>query len=958
MAGTADEKSTSKRWNWRIPVPERFRRSAAANPKGTATGEGAGGRSRSGEAAAPRTPRKSIREQFAASKGMAWKFAAATALLSVLLVVYHSFRGPRHHRHSPVDQQGVANNDQGAEVKIVHAGDSPDSHALDSHSTSSGGADPAAAPPQSADQATVAASDPMSLPADKNSAPSDPSHAEPFHRHHSGGHDAKKGDDAPVLTTSNDPPLQNDPLSQSPSGAGSGASGAGSLTNNSSTPFSSTPNSNAPSGDAPLPALNDAPADSGGPKTSTQSGSVAAFGTPTGDKGPAFSGSASDSRAPLTSSLDSSGSTSSTMGSSTTTGLDGTPKHDKQYKRAPHHYPVSSDPLAGDKPLPTASDPFTDKPSTSLPDSNPKTAGLDKGPDPGATTSDSFSSDRPKSSSRSSDLGSSKRDDFARDSTGGPSSSSDPLAPRQPSTLDRPAIKTGDDPLSSPSGDAPVKKEPPTERLTDDPSAPFGSESKPIANDKPPADDKPLGTDKPLSIDKPIGGDKPPVDAKPLGSDRPSISDKLPVGDKSFDRDKPLDGGKPLPPASSSDPLAPQSDRLAPPTDHLAPKSDSAKSDPFAGGDAAPKLDAGQKSDPPIDGVKKESHRKHREPAADNATDFALPATPKSEPSLPPAIKDNPPSIDGPKTTDDKGAPSKPSAGSPLDHGPSSSKFDSGLPDPGSTLPALESPKPIVDDTAQQANVSFSHRPPEKVGFSGSLAYRIVVRNNGSKPVKVVEVEEAVGPDQLVQSTDPPADSRDSGLHWSLHDIAPHAEQTITITLAAAAPLPVEHSLPESKSHVQERHEVRAVAARTVVSGDSSPIQLEVIAPPAVRVGQPCRVGFRAGNAGPKSAVLKLNLDLPAALQFRRGQRLEYQVGTLDDRESREDYLTVMPTTPGTFEIQGELVSGTRRVASARFKVRVASASQSTAAPNAGSGVYPAGGASVAWPPGDCNCWP
>ena len=241
MAGTADEKSTSKRWNWRIPVPERFRRSAAANPKGTATGEGAGGRSRSGEAAAPRTPRKSIREQFAASKGMAWKFAAATALLSVLLVVYHSFRGPRHHRHSPVDQQGVANNDQGAEVKIVHAGDSPDSHALDSHSTSSGGADPAAAPPQSADQATVAASDPMSLPADKNSAPSDPSHAEPFHRHHSGGHDAKKGDDAPVLTTSNDPPLQNDPLSQSPSGAGSGASGAGSLTNNSSTPARAPP---------------------------------------------------------------------------------------------------------------------------------------------------------------------------------------------------------------------------------------------------------------------------------------------------------------------------------------------------------------------------------------------------------------------------------------------------------------------------------------------------------------------------------------------------------------------------------------------------------------------------------------------------------------------------------------------------------------------------------------------
>jgi hypothetical protein len=267
---------------------------------------------------------------------------------------------------------------------------------------------------------------------------------------------------------------------------------------------------------------------------------------------------------------------------------------------------------------------------------------------------------------------------------------------------------------------------------------------------------------------------------------------------------------------------------------------------------------------------------------------------------------------------------------------------------------------PPADDESQQATVSFSHRMPEKTETGNSLTYRIVVRNNGSKPVKLVEVDEGVTPDHIVQITDPPAESHDQTLHWSLHDLGPHEERTIAITLAAPTPpQPIVRTAAIPKSdQIEEDH---AKEAKAVEPEKIPNIQLELIAPTSLHTGESGRVGFRVTNLGPKTAGLKLHLDLPPQLHFERGQQLQYKVGELDEHESREDYLTAVATGAGAVEIQGSILLDGRPMAAAKATCRIAGAiaTKQAARPKRDGFVVPASAQQEAGArPAPCNCGP
>ena len=99
---------------------------------------------------------------------------------------------------------------------------------------------------------------------------------------------------------------------------------------------------------------------------------------------------------------------------------------------------------------------------------------------------------------------------------------------------------------------------------------------------------------------------------------------------------------------------------------------------------------------------------------------------------------------------------------------------------------------------------------PEKIDAGSSLTYKIVVRNNGAKPVKLVEIDESVPADRTVQTTEPLAETHDQTLHWSLHDLGPHEERAVAITLAALpAPQPLLRTaaLPKPDRVEEERPE-------------------------------------------------------------------------------------------------------------------------------------------------------
>jgi hypothetical protein len=266
----------------------------------------------------------------------------------------------------------------------------------------------------------------------------------------------------------------------------------------------------------------------------------------------------------------------------------------------------------------------------------------------------------------------------------------------------------------------------------------------------------------------------------------------------------------------------------------------------------------------------------------------------------------------------------------------------------------------VMDEESQQATVSFARRTPEKSETGNSLTYKIVVRNNGSKPVKLVEVDEAVPPDHAVQATDPPAEPHDQTLHWSLRNLGPHEERTIAITLASPTPpqqIVRTAEIPKT-DRTEENHER---AAKTDDSDKLPHMELELIVPGRLRIGETCRIGFRTTNLGPKTSGLKLNLDLPAELRFQRGQQLEYKVGGLEENESREDYLTAVATAAGTVEIRGEIMLDGRKVVASKATCRITGvlATQQTPRPKRDGSVVPAGATDAPSPSAaPCNCGP
>jgi Domain of unknown function DUF11 len=283
-------------------------------------------------------------------------------------------------------------------------------------------------------------------------------------------------------------------------------------------------------------------------------------------------------------------------------------------------------------------------------------------------------------------------------------------------------------------------------------------------------------------------------------------------------------------------------------------------------------------------------------------------------------------------------------------------------------LPELSSPvpKPSAEplhsaaDDESMPSVAVAHHQIEKDETGHSVRYKIVVRNNGKKVVKAFEVDEAVPAEHTVQVTDPPAETRDRDLHWTLRDVAPGEERTIVVTLAPPAPpvRPAEH-LPVAEPTLAAQPIPAAAAAPVEAKAESPQVKLELILPVEVHAGESCRIGFRATNLGAQTTDLKLDLDLPDQLRYARGQQLQYKIGALGDHEAREDYLTATAAGTGQVELRASILHSGHSVATAKGTCRIAPAGaahrgiQQTGAWTPSPGATPRTADAA-----DCLCWP
>jgi uncharacterized protein DUF11 len=342
----------------------------------------------------------------------------------------------------------------------------------------------------------------------------------------------------------------------------------------------------------------------------------------------------------------------------------------------------------------------------------------------------------------------------------------------------------------------------------------------------------------------------------------------------------------------------------------------------------------------------------------------ALTETPKPVALDPPNVESKPVVV---KVAEPKPAEVSALPGPSLDGNPPAAKSElkpeniAGAPANISTVnPPAANLVPAPVEESPPATLSFARRLPDKIDAANSLTYKIVVRNNGAKPVKLVEIDESVPADRTVQTTEPVAETHDQTLHWSLHDLGPHEERAVAITLAAPpAPQPILRTAALPKPDRVEEEPPKT--AKTEEPEKAPHLQLELIAPTSLHTGETCRIGFRATNLGPKSAALMLHLDLPAGIHFQRGEKLQYKVGGLDENESREDYLSAVAAAPGVVEIHAELLLDGRSVASTKATCRITGASvpQQSARAKRDPMVVPASATTPApATAAPCNCGP
>ncbi len=498
------------------------------------------------------------------------------------------------------------------------------------------------------------------------------------------------------------------------------------------------------------------------------------------------------------------------------------------------------------------------------------------------------------------------------------------------------------------------RKSPPPDGATPDALHAGDSNPSPLTDGKPPEPEKAAPIPAPTTVTPVPAPDPKKSDdwnATPTSSGAPPVK-------KTDDAPKIEHGPDKAAPAP-----APEHELLGTLNDEHAEKHETVTKGPDPGA-APPAVDSPPAGDQPP------KHRRRKKPPAAEAP-VPVPAgepAPTSDHAPTPKPADAPALVPSDAAKSEAKAPELPAkdpkpAEPPALGGPPVAKELPKLeaPLPSSTAPADApsvggSSHPPADET-QQANVSFTRSLPEKIDSGNLVTYKIVVRNNGTKLLKLVDIDEAVPADHTVRTTEPAADVHDQTLHWSVRDLAPHEATTIAITLAAPPPI-----VPAAAHPKPDRPEEDQFKTSKAEEAANLPhVELELIAPANLRTGESCRVGFRATNLGSKTSGLKLNLDLPAQLHFDKGQKLQYKVGDLDGHESREDYLTAIATAPGTVEIQGTVLLDGRTLASAKAtcKINGAATAKQASLPRRDRFVVPASASEpqrhAAAP---CNCDP
>ena len=193
-------------------------------------------------------------------------------------------------------------------------------------------------------------------------------------------------------------------------------------------------------------------------------------------------------------------------------------------------------------------------------------------------------------------------------------------------------------------------------------------------------------------------------------------------------------------------------------------------------------------------------------------------------------------------------------------------------------------------ETEQGAALVIHKTGPPEVQLGIETTYEIRVQNVGDAPAHDVEVHDVAPRGADLVATQPNiAPGANGELIWALGTLAPGEEVTVQMRVT-----------PRTEGEIGSVARVyfsADAAVRTLVTRPQ--LELTVEAPKSVLAGERAQFFVRVTNTGTGVATgLVLEEIVPAGFAHPAGASLEYRVGTLKPRESRELPLTLSAVKP------------------------------------------------------------
>lgn len=187
---------------------------------------------------------------------------------------------------------------------------------------------------------------------------------------------------------------------------------------------------------------------------------------------------------------------------------------------------------------------------------------------------------------------------------------------------------------------------------------------------------------------------------------------------------------------------------------------------------------------------------------------------------------------------------------------------------------------------------------PKEIQVGKPTSFETRVRNTGTTAVAGVEIHDLVPRGARLAGTTPPSAKGDDGdLVWTVGTLKPGAEITVRMEL-----IPVTEGEIGSVATVRFKSEA---SARSIVTRPR--LKLEVTSAQQALVGTDITFSIKLTNIGTGAATgVMLTENVPDALQHASGSKLEYDIGVLQPRESRDLDLVMKGVKPGVVTNQLE----------------------------------------------------